>query len=115
MSSNAIGGLRDSAFALRTPGYGPALDGLRDFDRLTAALRSRQDAIQRSAVALASGPVASTGRAPAASALASAISAYANGDAGRERLEKLAAAAAQFLGRIFGSGGPEQLALPLEV
>jgi hypothetical protein len=121
MSSNAIGGLWDSGLAARRPGFGPALDGLRDFDRINAALRSRQDVIERSAAALASGDpsaghaAAATGRTTPASALAGAVGAYANSDAGRERLEKLAGAAAQFLGRLFGSGGPEQLALPLEV
>jgi hypothetical protein len=117
MNSNAIGLRRDAAGIGRVPGYGPVLDGLKAFDSINSALRSRQDSIARSAVAAASSfPQPASGRSSTAgSAVAGALAAYASSAAGHEALAKLAGAASGFLRRFLADGGPEQLRLPLEV
>lgn len=114
MQFNAIGGGRDAAIG-GSSGYARAIDGLRGFDSLNAALRSHQDEIQHSAVAAASAYPRPPNHAPAfASSFASAVTAYASSDGGRRTIEGLAARAGDFLTRVFLPHGAEQLALPLE-
>ncbi len=99
-----------------SPAYARALDGLRGFDAIDAALRERQDTIQRSIdAALGSyAKPAAAASASAGAALGNAVAAYANSEAGRTMFERIAHAAMSFCKGVFRPPEPEQLAFPLE-
>jgi len=94
-------------------GYATAASGLRAFDALAGAARSRLDSIERSAAAAGSPPPAAAAHGPSGAwaALAGALAAYAASEPGRAALGRLADAACGALERF--AGGAVQLRLPL--